>query len=373
MREAKMQSFIQELLEPAGITLNGDQPCDPQIHNAETYGRILHQGSLGLGEAYMDGWWDCERLDDFFYRVLRHGVQNRVPLNWKQMLFYLSNVVVNPQSPKRAYEVGRRHYDIGNDLYQAMLDASMNYSCGYWREADDLETAQRHKMDLICRKLQLEAGQTLLDIGCGWGGLLRYAAEQYGVRGVGVTISEQQADWAREHGEGWPIEIVMDDYRHIEGEFDRVVSVGMFEHVGYKNYETFMETVQRCIKQDGLFLLHTIGSNHSSRCTDPWLGTYIFPNSMLPSMRQIDEAAEDRFVMEDWHNFGADYDHTLMAWYANFEHHWPELKQKYDERFYRMWRYYLHCCAGGFRARHIQLWQIVFSPRGLEGGYRSVR
>jgi cyclopropane-fatty-acyl-phospholipid synthase len=254
-----------------------------------------------------------------------------------------------------------------------MLDTRMIYSCGYWAEAETLEQAQEHKLDLVCRKLGLQPGMRVLDIGCGWGGAARFMAERYQVEVVGCTISAEQARLAREDCRDLSVQILLQDYRTLSGSFDRIFSIGMFEHVGHKNYRTYMETVARLLKDDGLFLLHSIGSNKTSIVVDPWIERYIFPNGMLPSARQITRASEGLFILEDWHNFGADYDKTLMAWHANFISAWPQLKHAYDQRFFRMWTYYLLSCAGGFRARDNQLWQVVFAKNGVPGGYRAIR
>jgi cyclopropane-fatty-acyl-phospholipid synthase len=281
--------------------------------------------------------------------------------------------ILNRQGPSRAFEVGRRHYDLGNDLFRVMLDRRMMYSCALWETADTLDDAQEAKLDLICRKLRLEPGMRVLDIGCGWGGLARYAAESHGVRATGVTVSERQVESAREACAGLPVEILLQDYREIDGRFDRIVSVGMFEHVGGENYRRYMQVVHRCLEEGGLFLLHTIAGNTSVRTVDPWVRTHIFPNSMLPSAAQISTAAEGLFVLEDWHSLGPHYDRTLMAWHANFLAAWGRLSAAYDERFRRMWCYYLLSSAGAFRARSNQLWQIVLSKGGIRGGYRPVR
>jgi cyclopropane-fatty-acyl-phospholipid synthase len=269
--------------------------------------------------------------------------------------------------------VGKEHYDIGNDLFRAMLDPYMQYSCGYWKQAETLEQAQQDKLKMICEKLQLKPGMSLLDIGCGWGGLAQYAAENYGVSVHGVTISAEQQKLAQERCRGLDVEILLQDYRDLNRQFDRIVSVGMFEHVGPKNYDTYFSVAARNLKPDGLFLLHTIGSNQTDLNVDAWIDKYIFPNGCLPSVRHIAEASEGRFVMEDWHNFGADYDRTLMAWFDNFKRAWPALSGHYSERFERMFTYYLNACAGAFRSRNIQLWQVVFSPTGVEGGVRVYR
>ncbi|MEK7540453.1 MAG: cyclopropane fatty acyl phospholipid synthase [Patescibacteria group bacterium] len=360
---------VENILALADIRINGEHPWDIQVHNEKLFDRVLAQGSLGLGEAYMDGWWDVQSLDQFFTRVLNARLETKIPRNIGLIFSAVKARLMNQQSKSKAFEVGEAHYDIGNDLYQAMLDARLTYTCGYWKEAATLNEAQEAKLDLVCQKLKLKPGQRVLDIGCGWGSFLKFAAEKYGIQGVGVTVSTEQVALARELCAGLPIEIRLQDYREVKESFDHVVSLGMFEHVGVKNYRTYMEVASRCLKDDGLFLLHTIGGNKSVTHTDAWIEKHIFPNSMLPSVAQIGTSIEGLFVMEDWHSFGAYYDHTLMAWFQNFDHAWPELREKYGDRFYRMWKYYLLSCAGSFRARRNQLWQVVLSKHGVPGGY----
>ena len=364
---------IAELLEQVDVQLDGDRPWDVQVHDERMFERVLSEGSLAAGETYMDGWWDCEALDELFYRLLGGSVDADFGWSWRHVWNVVKANVLNLQSSSRAHQVGEAHYDRGNDLFERMLDERMIYSCGYWRDASTLDEAQRNKLDLICRKLYLEPGMRVLDIGCGWGGFAKYAAEEYGVEVVGITVAQEQADLAREQCAGLPVEIRLQDYRDVDQVFDRVVSIGMFEHVGYKNYETYMDVVRRCLKDDGLSLLHTIGRHKDDTITDPWTEKYIFPNGCIPSARQVTEAMEDRLMVEDWQNFGADYDPTLVAWYENFEAHWDEIAERYGERFFRMWRYYLLQSAGSFRARRNQVWHIVLSPGGVDGGYRSVR
>lgn len=364
---------VQTLLHHADIGTDGERPHDLRIQDDRLYARVLGQGALGLGEAYMDGWWDCERLDVLAEILLRADLKREVRPSLPAVWHRLRAKLLNRQTLRRARQVGREHYDVGNDLFQAMLDPYMQYSCACWNDGDTLADAQERKMDLICRKLHLGPGMRLLDIGCGWGGFARYAAERSGVSVRGITISREQASFGREATRGLPAEIRLQDYRELEGEFDRVVSVGMFEHVGEKNYRRFFSVVRRCLVPDGLFLLHTIGGNRPSAATNRWTDRYIFPNGQLPSPSQIARAAEGSLVLEDWDSFGEHYDRTLMAWWRNFEEAWPHLREKYGERFYRMWRYYLLTCAGAFRSRRIQLWQIVFSPRGVDGGYAAVR
>lgn len=365
----RWQRICDELLAQAGIEINGSHPYDIQVTNPKFYKRVLHQGSLGLGESYMDGWWHCARLDEFIKRVISADLESSLKLNLQDMLRIAGARLVNHQSKKRAWIVGKEHYDLGNDLFTLMLDPWMQYSCGYWKEAKTLHEAQQSKLKMICEKLQLKPGMTLLDIGCGWGGLAAYAAEHYGVKVTGLTISAEQQQFARSRCGHLDVEILLEDYRDLKSQFDRIVSVGMFEHVGPKNYDTYFQAVNRNLHPDGIFLLHTIGSNKTDLNVDPWIDKYIFPNGCLPSVRHIAEASEPWFVMEDWHNFGCDYDKTLMAWESRFQASWQQLEERYTPRFRRMFTYYLNACAGAFRARNIQLWQVVFT-HGAEGGLR---
>ncbi len=363
---------LQHVLAPAGIRVNGKQPWDVRIRDARALDQILRRGSLGAGEAYMRGWWDCAALDECFYRLLRARVDRQLS-SWASLQLLLRAWLTNPQRMSRAFHVGEAHYDLGNELVAAMLDERMVYSCAYWHGAETLDEAQENKLDLICRKLGLEAGQRLLDIGCGWGSLCRFAAENYGVTAVGITVSVEQQAFAEEQCANLPVEIRLQDYRQFPGaldeKFDRIASVGMIEHVGVRNYGALFDTARHSLRRDGLFLLHTIGNNVSTRSANPWIERYIFPRGNVPSLEQLASAAEDRFVIEDLHNFGSHYDRTLMAWFENFDAAWSELEDRYDETFYRMWKYYLLSCAGAFRARDLQLWQLVLSPDGVPGGY----
>lgn len=369
----RYRATIERLLQGTNITINGGNPWDIQVYEPHLYERILTQGSLGLGEAYMEGWWDCARLDELFKYICLARLEDKVIVDPGTLLNRLWALISNRQSQRYAHQHIKWHYDIGNDLYQLMLDKRLSYSCGYWKSAKTLDEAQEHKFDLVCRKLNLHPGQRILDIGCGWGSFMKYAAERYRVSCVGVTLSEQQVELGRGLCRNLPIEIRRQDYRELDEIFDHIVSIGMFEHVGYKNYAQFMKVAQRCLKDDGYLLLHTIGSTRSVISVDAWMGKYIFPESVLPSIKQIAKAAEGQFVIEDLHNFGADYDKTLMAWYDNFIAHWHLLRGKYDHRFFLMWKYYLLSCAGAFRARDNQLWQIIMSKYGTPGGYNSVR
>ncbi len=372
MSDSNYKKRIADLLHHADVLIDGDRPWDIAVHNDQLYGRILGAGTLGLGEAYMEGWWDCDHLDQFFTQVLNADLQKKVR-TWKDKLFFVKAYLLNQQTQKKSFFVGKQHYDLGNDLYAAMLDQRMIYTCGYWREANSLDAAQEAKLDLVCRKLDLKPGMRVLDIGCGWGGAAKYAAQNYGVEVVGITISQEQAALARENCSGLPIEIRVQDYRDIDERFDRIFSLGMFEHVGFKNYRRYFEVAHRCLDDKGLFLLHTIGFKITSNKLDPWVRKYIFANSITPSVKLIGEATEGLFIMEDWHNFRNDYDRTLMQWHQNFNDHWDQLSQSYDETFRRMWNFYLLGAAATFRSCRSQLWQIVLSKGDLGDNYLAVR
>jgi cyclopropane-fatty-acyl-phospholipid synthase len=368
---SRLRPHFEKLAATADIRLDGDRPWDIVVHDERMFQRVLAHGTLGLGEAYVDGWWDCDQLDELVNRAQSADLVRQL-ISPTTIARVAQAKVMNLQSRRRAFTIGEHHYDIGNDLYRRMLDSRMIYSCAYWRGADTLDAAQEAKLMLIANKLGLEAGMRVLDIGCGWGGAAAFFAEKLGCPVVGVTVSREQATLARERCAGLPVEIRLQDYRELDEPFDRVYSIGMFEHVGVKNYKTYMNVVRRCLRgPDALSLLHTIGSLRSRNQTDPWVAKYIFPNSMLPSMAQITQAAEGRLTTEDVHNFGPCYDRTLMTWKANVDAHWDELSASYDARFKRMWDFYLLASAGSFRARKLQLWQFVMSRDGVPHGYHA--
>lgn len=377
-------ALVNDLLAHADIRIDGSRPWDITVRDPRFYRRALAGGAIGLGESFMDGWWDCRALDQAIARMLGANLRDKLKLSpWM-----LADVVAE-QLPNLHYvvpglrpflsrfrslaTVAERHYEVGNDFYRLLLDKHMIYSCAYWESAKTLDEAQEAKLEMSCRKLRLEPGQRLLEIGCGWGGFARYAAENHGVSVVGVTISEEQRALAAERCRGLPVEIRLQDYREISGSFDRVVSLGMFEHVGRHNYDAYMRVVHDCLTADGLFLLETIGDNVSGLECNPWFQKYIFraPTSMFPSIKEIAAAAEGHFVVEDWHNFGADYGPTLRAWHDNLAVNRDRIVGQYGERFYRMWVFYLLSCAGAFASRTYQMWQILFAKRGIPGGFRQ--
>ncbi len=368
-----MKKIIEEAFASADVRINGDRRWDIVVHNEDFYRRVFSELSIGLGESYMDGWWDCERIDEAFERLYRANLQTR-KYTWAKRYHYLQSKLYNMQRKSRAFQVGERHYDTGNDLYRIMLGKRMVYCSGYYsRGASSLDQAEEDKLELICQKLGLEAGDRVLDIGCGWGSFAKFAVENYRVEVVGITVSKEQIALATELCAGLPIEFRLQDYRDIEGRYDHIVSIGMIGHVGYRNYRTLMEVTHRALKDDGLFLIHTMGANRSTTAADPWIDKYIFPNGMAPSVQQLGAAIEELFVMEDWHNFSTDYYRTTLSWVANLEEHWDEIKSRYDERFYRMWKYYLLMFSAAFSARTLQTWDIVLSKQGGRGKYHAVR
>jgi cyclopropane-fatty-acyl-phospholipid synthase len=360
----RRRQMVEALLSSAGVAVGGTHPWDIVVHDERFFGRVLREKNLGLGEAYMDGWWDCRRIDEFICRVLKSRLDSSFNGGLKYVPLLLPGILFNLQSKARAHLVARRHYDLDNELFLAFLDPYNQYSCAWFDGTAELDQAQRNKLELICRKIALTGTDHVLDIGCGWGGFAKYAAERYGCTVTAANISNEQLRYAAEFCKGLPVQFRGCDYRELRGRFDKIVSVGMFEHVGWRNYRTFMRVAHRCLKAEGIFLLHTIGGNESVRTCDPWITRYIFPNGMLPSIAQISRSVEGLFAVEDWHNLGPHYDRTLMAWHRNFQAAWPRLQSKYDARFKRMWDYYLLSCAGAFRARSNQVWQIVLTKYG---------
>lgn len=370
---------IIDLLATADVQVGGNRPWDIHVHNERLYSRVLSNPALALGESYVDDWWDCEQLDEFFNKVLLARLDRKVKPGFQFVLQKLLAQLLNRQSRSGSKKIARQHYNLTVELYNAFLDPYNQYTCGYFKDTDDLNTAQEQKLDLICRKLGISSGDHVLDIGCGWGGFARFATERYGCRVTGITISDEQMRYAATFCNDLPVTLLKLDYRDLgtsqhHQRYDKVLICGMIEHVGYKNYRTIMEIVSHCLNDDGLFLLQTIATNISSPInSNLWMEKYIFPNSVPPSIRQIAEASEGLFIIEDLHNFSSYYDKTLMAWWENFRKNWIKIAAKFDERFYRMWQYYLLSCAAGFRARVSQLLQVVFSKNGVPGGYASIR
>ncbi len=377
------KSLVEKTLDDAGIALNGGRPHDIAVANDGFYRRVALYGSLGLGESYMDGWWDCEHLDEMVCRLFASGALKG---HFTDAISALQAKFFNRQNRKASRAVAELHYNLDTELYRNMLGKTMAYTCAYWKEGANLDDAQLDKYELICRKIDLRESDHVLDLGCGFGGLAKHMAERYGCRVTGVNISRQQVDFAREFCRGLPVDFHLCDYRDTAAynpggrQFDRIVSIGLCEHVGPKNYREWMRIVHDQLKDRGLFLLHTIGINTTKQHCDPWYDRYIFPNGTLPSIGQLGKAFEGLFVMEDWQNFGFDYHVTLHEWWKNFDAYWknaieapPGAATADRLRFYRMWKFYLLAGRGTFRARHIQLWQIVLSRGSVPMTYYPAR
>ena len=370
---SRAQKIVTNLLAVADIQINGTRPWDIQVHDARFFSRVLASGALGFGESYMEDWWDCIALDEMCYRAIRARLDQRFAFRLPNLWALLTALVINQQTRHRSRIVGRVHYDLSNDFFEAMLDPNMQYSCALFAEGDDLAAAQLRKLEWICERLRLRHGLRLLDIGCGWGGLARYAARHYGCQVVGITISREQFEYAQRWCRGLDVQIQLRDYRDVTGRFDRVVSVGMVEHVGPKNYRTYFRATARLLGDDGLFLCQGICGNSSRLASDPWITRYIFPNSILPSAAQLMRAAESVFILDDVKNIGPNYDQTLLAWEENFRRAWPRFAERYGERFRRMWRFYLLSCAGAFRARSLHAFSMLFSKDFIGNNVRDER
>ena len=356
--------LAQRLFYEADIEFNGSRPFDIQVNDNRFFKRVLQQGALGLGETYMAGWWDCEKLDEMVTRALRADLDGILKRNVKHMIRLVGVKFLGKQSNKQAWIVSKEHNDLGNRLFSLILDPYMQYSCGYWNKAENLHMAQQNKLKLICETLQLKKGMTLLDIGCGWGGLAAYAAENYGVSVTGVTDSAEQIKMASIRCSSLDIDLKLIDYKDLPilaQTFDRIVSLGMFEHIGAKNHLAYFNIINQMLKGNGLFLLHTSGSNQTNNKVDPWINKYIFHNDGLPTLAQIATASETWFVTEDVHNFGMDYEKTLIAWEQRFNSSWHLLEDDYPSIFRRMFNYYLNSCAGAFRSKKMHFWQFIFT------------
>jgi cyclopropane-fatty-acyl-phospholipid synthase len=361
-------SLLQKALDKAGITINGNRPHDVRINNPRAWIRIFFEGTLGTGESYEDGDWDCDDISELTNILLTAGA-NRGHTGLTGTLLALAGTFQNQQTVRKSRRVAK-HYNLSPEFYKRVLGDELVYTCGYWKDAATLAEAQRNKLTLVSEKIHLEPGHEVLDVGCGWGSYAEHAVRCYGSKVTGITIAKEQAYYARKRCEGLPARFEIEDYRDHHGTYDRIVSIGMFEQVGPRNFRTFFEKMRSLLKPDGFFLLHTIVGSEPGG--DPWLEKYIFPGGYLPTAAQIEKSIEGLFVSEDVENFGADYDKTLCAWRENLKHAEPELlvSGEYDERFFRRFNYYFGICAGSFRARKNHVKQYVLSPNGVKGGWR---
>lgn len=379
-KAASFERFVVPTLRRAEIEVGGSRPWDIKIHDRRFFRRVVLEGSLGLGDSYLEGWWDCDDLGTFFHRLIAARSQDQRTTGIPGFVHNLRRKLFNLQGKRRAKQVVNSHYDLPTALFETMLGPSMTYSCAYWQGTVSLEQAQENKLDLICRKLGVAPGDRILELGCGFGSFARHASRRYGCTVVGVTLSGAQARYARSLCDGLPVEIHQADYRDLQTysdgkPFSRIVSIAMFEAVGRRSFRGFMEVVDRLLQDGGSWLLHTIGDAVCS--SDPWLDKHIFPNGELPSHDQIEDAARSLFSLHDTHEFGSDYALTLAAWETNFRRGWHELRRSnprvFDGRFFRKWIYYLSCCRGAFLAGDLYLWQILMAREPAPAQYRPVR
>jgi len=370
VRSSDAEAVVRELFGLAGIEVDGTRLGDIRVKDPRFYERVIRDASVGFGEAYMDEWWETDALDVTIDKIMRADLKRKIQGSWRMRALTVKALLLNLQAKTRSGASVEAHYDIGNDLYTRMLDERMVYTCAYWgtstSRAKNLTEAQEAKLDLVCRKVGMKPGMRVLDLGCGWGGLASWAAEKYGCEVLGVTLSKDQVSLGNEKWKHLPVKLELRDYRDVSGKFDRVVSIGMMEHVGPKNHREMMTVIDRCLVDDGIALVHTIANNKSLRHGTPFIEKYIFPNAVAPSIAQIGRAMEGLFVLEDLHNIGPDYDPTLMAWWDNFDRTYSEIAHRYDRKFYLMWKFYLLAAAGASRSRDGQLYQIVMTKTGRE-------
>jgi len=370
---ALAKKIVTNLFSQAGIKLDGSNPWDIQLNNDRFYTSTL-RGSLGFGESYMKGDWDVDSMDALFRRIIRMNITESPLVLFNRLFLDIKSRLTNLQTRIGSLAIAETHYDLDHRLYELFLGPYNQYTCCFFNKAKTLEEAEVEKLEMICDKLDLREGDRVLDIGCGWGGFAKYAAETRGCRVTGISISKEQIAYSRRYTEGLPVDIINCDYRDLPERidasyFDKAVIIGMIEHVGYKNYRKLVNIVHRLIKDDGMFLLHTIGNSRRTTIVDPWIEKYIFRNSMAPAMSQLANAFEGLFVVQDWENYGHYYAPTLAAWQHNFETNWRQIEaieteHRFDEKFRRMFNYYFLSCKAGFETDHINLWHIVMSKEG---------
>jgi cyclopropane-fatty-acyl-phospholipid synthase len=353
---------VERILSTVDVRIGGSRPFDMQVHSDLFYKRVLLEGSVGLGESYMDGLWDCADLEELVFRFVESGIERRFRLLPGFVTMNALGHLVNRQ-PRSLGERTSRHYNTDNDLFASFLGKYKNYSCAFYEEGDDLDTAQLKKMDLICDELCLRPGENVLDIGGGWGEIAKHMASR-GCRITSINIADEQMRAAREHCKGASVDVVKCDYRDVAGTFDKIAIIAMMSHVGHKNHRPLFETVHRHLAPDGLVFVDTVGSAVSLQNGNPWIDKYIFPGIVFPSIQQISRAVEGLFVIEAVRNFGASYVKTLRAWNANLRRAWPRLSHRHDERTRRMFEFFFLTVAGFFRARDFQNWYVVLSPEG---------
>ena len=351
--------LLEPMLARAGVSIGGKESCDIQVADQRFYRVVLTQGSLGLGEAYLRGWWTCNDLEELSYRLIQSGLYKASLLLPLPLVADLVHATFNQQSKEKSLRVAVQHYSLGNDIFLSFLGSYHNYSCGYYLETDDLDEAQRLKLEKGCRLLDLRPGDRVLDVGGGWGEFARYAATHHGCQVTSINIADEQIKFAKEYCKDASVEVRRCDYRDITGRFDKIMVMAMLTHVGYKNYRQFMEIMARCLEPGGMMLIESVGGHKSMKNCEPWINRYIFPGGVLPSLRQIDAAIAGLFSRKVLDEFGSSYVHTLRAWNRNFLQAWPAHQCRYDERVRLMFEYFFQTVAGAFRAGYLLHWHIL--------------
>ena len=369
MREGRIRFIVGDETIVLGPGRAGERNVTVRVLRERMFRAIAAAGNLGLGEAYMDGDFEVEvgTLEDFVAILLRNRLDEAIktdPMVLLRVLLQRAQAVLRGKRDNI-----HRHYDLGNDLFESFLDSSLTYSCGYAHTIDDdVDQLQRQKLDRICQKLRLRRDETLLDIGCGFGGLLLHAAQNYGIRGKGITISDEQYKLGnariREAGLDNRIQIVSEDFTRGSGQYDKVVSVGMMEHVPRKEYGAYFRQIRARLREGGLGLVHALGCNAARNVHDPFIQKYVFPASNQPRLSEIARGLErNKLAILDVENMIRHYALTGRRWLERFEQNASRLDaSKYDERFKRMWRYYFACgIAATDNGSDTALYQVLFT------------
>lgn len=353
---------LTTLLREANIEPNGASPWDPQIKDERFYRTVLLRGSVGLGDAYLNGWWECADISGFILRIIKSGIHLRVPrvdIFLRRLRFGL----IDAQNRIRSKRVAELHYDEDPYIFEVMLGSTNSYTCARWKGVITLDAAQQQKMDLLCKKAGLSSGMTVLDIGSGWGGFLAYAAERYQVRGIGLTISKTQLDYARKRYGNLPVEFRLQDYRDFVGGVDAVVSICVIEHVGSDHYREYFQKVRETLtREDGFFAMQCILACDTQARMDPWTEKHIFPNGILPTLERIENAVEGILHIVDREFFRDDYVRTFSAWYENLVRNKNAIIARCGVRYFRKYEYYLCLYIAGFGSGRIDVGQFVLSP-----------
>jgi len=368
----RTETLITAGLTRAGVTVNGPNPWDIRVLDNRLFRRVVGTRELGFGDSYVEGWWECDRIDELVTRILRTGIKRILPPGISGLTLAARSVITNTQGSERAGDNATAHYGQHDALLRLILGEPLVYSCADWRDATDLADAQHAKIDRLASKLQLRPGMRVLDIGCGWGATADYLSTRHGVIVVGITPVAAQATHAARHHRHSDVSFVTTDFSNFTSPkpFDRIYSVGMVEHVGPKNLKPFFRHCQDLLVDDGIMFHQTIGRRTPRASTDAWIDRRIFPGGAIPSVQQLSRAWSAGWVLEDFENLGPDYDRTLMAWLGLLEGKKDQVLDQFGEEMYRTFRFYFQYCAGAFRARELQLWQLVLTKHPAPYQYR---